>query len=113
MILFPRLGVSLSYLLSRLRAFFQSGRCSLRAGEQVAWKGACTLNSNASQIIPNIPASKNIPLTEITPTLYRDLRRIASRHLGAERPNHTLQATALLHEAYLKLAKERTPCFSD
>ena len=60
-----------------------------------------------------MPASKDIPLTELTPALYRDLRRIASRHLSGERPNHTLQATALVHEAYLKLAKERTPCFSD
>jgi RNA polymerase sigma factor (TIGR02999 family) len=58
-------------------------------------------------------ASKDTPLTELTPALYRDLRRIASRHLSGERPNHTLQATALVHEAYLKLAKELTPCFSD
>jgi len=55
---------------------------------------------------------KDIRLTEITPALYRDLRRIASRYLSAERPNHTLQATALVHEAYLKLGKARTPCFS-
>ena len=60
-----------------------------------------------------MPASKDVLLTELNPALYRDLRRIASRHLSAERPNHTLQATALVHEAYLKLAKERTPCFSD
>ncbi len=57
--------------------------------------------------------SEDIKLTELTPTLYRELRRIASRHLSAERPNHTLQATALVHEAYLKLVKGRTPCFSD
>jgi RNA polymerase sigma factor (TIGR02999 family) len=60
-----------------------------------------------------MPASKDILLTELTPSLYRDLRRIAYRHLSAERPNHTLQATALVHEAYLKLAKERVPCFAD
>jgi RNA polymerase sigma factor (TIGR02999 family) len=66
-----------------------------------------------SAIVANMPAGKDILLTELTPTLYRDLRRIASRHLSAERPNHTLQATALVHEAYLKLAKERQPCFTD
>jgi RNA polymerase sigma factor (TIGR02999 family) len=40
---------------------------------------------------------------ELTPALYSELRRIAGRHLAGERPNHTLQATALVHEAYLKL----------
>ena len=60
-----------------------------------------------------MPAGQDIRLTELTPALYGELRRIACRHLRAERPNHTLQATALVHEAYLKLAKERTPCFSD
>jgi RNA polymerase sigma-70 factor (ECF subfamily) len=42
-------------------------------------------------------------LQELTPALYNELHRIASRHLSRERPNHTLQATALVHEAYLKL----------
>jgi RNA polymerase sigma factor (TIGR02999 family) len=40
---------------------------------------------------------------ELTPALYGELHRIAARHLAGERPNHTLQATALVHEAYLKL----------
>ena len=35
--------------------------------------------------------------------LYSELRRLAQRHLMKERPEHTLQATALVHEAYLKL----------
>jgi RNA polymerase sigma factor (TIGR02999 family) len=39
----------------------------------------------------------------LTPALYSELHRIAARHLRAERFNHTLQATALVHEAYLKL----------
>jgi RNA polymerase sigma factor (TIGR02999 family) len=36
--------------------------------------------------------------------VYKDLRRLALRHLRHERPHHTLQATALVHEAYVKLA---------
>ena len=50
---------------------------------------------------------------ELTPALYGELRRIASRHLNAERRNHTLQPTALVHEAYLKLAGVRERSFSD
>jgi RNA polymerase sigma factor (TIGR02999 family) len=42
-------------------------------------------------------------LNELTSAMYAELYRIASRHLRAERANHTLQPTALVHEAYLKL----------
>jgi RNA polymerase sigma factor (TIGR02999 family) len=37
------------------------------------------------------------------PLVYSELRGIAARHLGAERPGHTLQPTALVNEAYLRL----------
>jgi RNA polymerase sigma factor (TIGR02999 family) len=39
--------------------------------------------------------------------LYSELRRLAQYYLEQERPNHTLQATALVHEAYLRLAEQR------
>ena len=52
-------------------------------------------------------------IAEVTSDLYRDLRRIASRHLDRERSNHTLQPTALVHEAYLKLAAGRDQRFND
>ena len=38
--------------------------------------------------------------------MYQELRRLAAYHLNRERPNHTLQATALVHEAYLRLAPQ-------
>lgn len=41
--------------------------------------------------------------------LYRELRRLAVVAMRAERRDHTLQPTALVHEAYLRLADERTP----
>jgi RNA polymerase sigma factor (TIGR02999 family) len=50
---------------------------------------------------------------ELSPALYAELRRIAWRHLGLERRNHTLQPTALVHEAYLKLASVRDRAFTD
>jgi len=45
-------------------------------------------------------------LDQLVPLLYDELRRIAARHLRAERPDHTLQSTALVNEAYLKLVKQ-------
>jgi RNA polymerase sigma factor (TIGR02999 family) len=46
-------------------------------------------------------------LDEMTPVLYDELRRVARRLLSAERPDHTLQPTALVHEAYLRLINQR------
>lgn len=43
---------------------------------------------------------------EILPLVYGELRRIAESHFRKERPGHTLQATALVHEAWLRLSKE-------
>jgi RNA polymerase sigma factor (TIGR02999 family) len=44
---------------------------------------------------------------------YPALHRIASKHLVAERPGHTLQTTALVHEAFLKLCGDRSYAFAD
>ena len=43
-------------------------------------------------------------LEQLTPLIYDELRRIAARYMRQERPGHSLQATALVHEAYLRLA---------
>jgi RNA polymerase sigma factor (TIGR02999 family) len=47
------------------------------------------------------------------PELYDELRRIAHRHLGAERTGHTLSTTALVHEAYVKLADQTRARFQN
>jgi len=44
---------------------------------------------------------------ELMPLVYNELRRQASRYLRRERPGHTLQTTALIHEAYLRLVDQR------
>ena len=58
-------------------------------------------------------AAGSFAVADVTPDLYRDLRRIAARHLGGERRDHTLQPTALVHEAYLKLASGQARSFND
>lgn len=47
-------------------------------------------------------------LDRLLPLVYGELRRIAARQLRSERAGHTLQATALVHEAFLRLAGQRT-----
>jgi RNA polymerase sigma factor (TIGR02999 family) len=44
-------------------------------------------------------------LQVLLPLVYKELRRLAQRHLRGERVGHTLQSTALVHEAYLRLVK--------
>lgn len=47
-------------------------------------------------------------LEAVLPLIYEELRRLARYHLRQQRPNHTLQTTALVHEAYLKLSQEKS-----
>ena len=45
--------------------------------------------------------------SELIPVIYQELHRLAVGHLRHERPDHTLQPTALVHEAYIKLVAQR------
>lgn len=44
---------------------------------------------------------------QLIPVVYNELRRLASNYMRRERSDHTLQATALVHEAYLKLVEQK------
>jgi RNA polymerase sigma-70 factor, ECF subfamily len=48
-------------------------------------------------------------LRKMLPAVYDELRRVAAGFLRDERPGHTLQPTALVHEAYLRMADQRQP----
>ena len=48
-----------------------------------------------------------VTLRGMLPGIYDDLRRVAAGFLREERPEHTLQPTALVHEAYLRMAEQR------
>jgi RNA polymerase sigma factor (TIGR02999 family) len=46
-------------------------------------------------------------LEKLMPLVYNELRRLASRYMRSEHPGHTIQTTALVHEAYLRLIDQR------
>jgi RNA polymerase sigma factor (TIGR02999 family) len=52
-------------------------------------------------------AGDSAALQRLLPLVYDELHRVAQRHLRRERPGHTLQTTALIHEAYMKLMDQR------
>jgi RNA polymerase sigma-70 factor (ECF subfamily) len=69
--------------------------------------------STFPELFESLRSGDQSALNELTPALYKELHRIASRHLAGERSNHTLQATALVHEAYLKLFEGAARPFAD
>jgi len=58
-------------------------------------------------LLNKLAAGDQAAAAELVPLVYEELRRLAARHLAHERPDHTLQATALVHEAYVKLAAQK------
>jgi RNA polymerase sigma factor (TIGR02999 family) len=65
------------------------------------------------QVMERLRAGDRATLDGLVTLLYDELRRIAARHLHAERSTHTLQTTALVHEVYLKLAGDSGRNFTD
>jgi RNA polymerase sigma factor (TIGR02999 family) len=61
------------------------------------------LSHNISHLLQEWSAGDQRALEELTPLVYEELRQRAARYLRRERPGHTLQTTALIHEAYLRL----------
>jgi RNA polymerase sigma factor (TIGR02999 family) len=56
---------------------------------------------------PGIREIESLNLSKVMPAVYEELRRLARRYMARERAGKTLQATALVNEAYLKLMKEK------
>jgi RNA polymerase sigma-70 factor, ECF subfamily len=52
-------------------------------------------------------------IDELLPLVYKELRRLAAFYLRQERSDHTLQATALVHEAYLRLVDQKKLCWQN
>jgi RNA polymerase sigma-70 factor, ECF subfamily len=59
-----------------------------------------------TQLLQQWSQGDDSALTELTPLAYQELRRLAHHYMEGERPGHTLQTTALVNEAYLRLADQ-------
>ena len=57
-----------------------------------------------TQLLAQVSDGNPDAMDELMPVLYHELHKLARHHLGRERSDHTLQPTALVHEAYLRLA---------
>jgi RNA polymerase sigma factor (TIGR02999 family) len=68
--------------------------------------GTVEESQDVTRLLAEWQAGDQRALDRLMPLVYNELRRIAARYLHAERPGHTLQTTALVHEAYLRLVGE-------
>jgi RNA polymerase sigma factor (TIGR02999 family) len=62
-----------------------------------------------TQLLVKLSAGDRSALDDLLPLVYDELRRLADRYLRRERSDHTLQATALVNEAYLRLVDQNVP----
>src|SRR5436309_1491506 len=62
-----------------------------------------------TQLLQQWSHGDNAAVVELTPLVYDELRRLAHHFMEGQRPNHTLQTTALVNEAYLRLADQTNP----
>ena len=63
--------------------------------------------ADVTSLLNKLAAGDQEAAAQLVPLVYGELRRLAALRLRQERPDHTLQATALVHEAYVKLAAQR------
>jgi RNA polymerase sigma factor (TIGR02999 family) len=66
-------------------------------------------SDDVTQLLRNWTQGDEKALTELLPLVYNELRRVARAQLQRERPDHTLQSTALVHEAYMRLLGNQPP----
>src|SRR5512139_1477581 len=68
--------------------------------------------SEVTQILARIDSGDPRAAEQLLPLVYDELRKLAARWLAQEKPGQTLQATALVHEAYLRLVGKQDPGWS-
>jgi RNA polymerase sigma-70 factor (ECF subfamily) len=68
---------------------------------------------HVTQLLSDWSHGDDAALGELTLLVYEELRRLAHHHMDGQRPDHTLQTTALVNEAYLRLAGQTSPNFTN
>ena len=91
---------------ARLPEYSRTGVKSAGSGEGFLVEGAVD-SGEITSLLKRVAAGDQDAAEELVPLVYGELRRIAVARLRRESPQHTLQATALVHEAYIKLAGQR------
>jgi RNA polymerase sigma-70 factor, ECF subfamily len=85
-------------------------RMAANLGHRVMTGGLCveSPSPDVTVLLLELTRGDREAASKLMPLVYNELRRLAGGYMRRERPDHTLQATALVHEAYLKLVKQHS-----
>ncbi len=72
-----------------------------------------TTPKQVTQLLVNWKLGDARALDQLMPLVYQELRKLAARYLRGERVNHTLEPTALLHEAYIRMIDQEMPAWQN
>src|SRR5947207_15603997 len=70
-------------------------------------------NHSVSHVLEQWNSGEPKALDELMPLIYEELRKMAKRYMNQQNPGHTLQTTALIHEAYLRMVKQKEKHFEN
>ncbi len=62
------------------------------------------MSESVTQLLGAWRSGDEAALEQLTPLVYNELRRLAGRYMQSERPGHTLQATAVVNEAFMRMS---------
>jgi RNA polymerase sigma factor (TIGR02999 family) len=74
---------------------------------------SCENMSDATQLLTAVEQGEPLAAEKLLDLVYEELRRLAAIKMASAAPGHTLQPTALVHEAWLRLVGDRNPTFKD
>ena len=69
--------------------------------------------SDLTQLLDDVNRGSTTAAQELLPLVYEELRRLAAQKMANERAGHTLQPTALVHEAWIRLGGDEAPVFQN
>ena len=96
----------LVHLYNSEKIYASRGENLITRKEVESWRGTMPLDGSAgevTQLLSELDGRREEATPRLFELLYGELRKLAQFYLKSERPDHTLQATALVHEAYVRL----------
>src|SRR6266404_8576712 len=77
------------------------------SSQKTRWTSMTALPHEVTQLLIEWTNGSPAARDELMPLVYEELRRLAHRHMRGERPGHTLQTSALVHEAFMRLIDQK------
>ena len=84
-----------------------SAACRISTASRRPNRGVDMESLTTTQLLLDVAVGKQAAVDALLPIVYAEMRRLASSYLHRERQGHTLQSTALVHEAYMRLIDQK------